>query len=225
QYYYFDPKDGWAPRIKTWRWKEGSTDLPSNPWKKAMIFCPYDGYSYVHHYNGQLVRLNTKTNEGEIVFRTPQADCYGMAFHPINQNILYIVYGAGGGGNSPVSNTIYTLDITDPEGTYQKLCGTNAGGHRDGTLEVAQFNNPKQVFFDQDGNLYIADYNNHCIRRLNTVEGIVETVVGIPGQSGWKDGGKEEALFNNPNGIVVGNDGSVYVADFNNSRVRKLTIE
>ncbi|MDR3309042.1 MAG: IPT/TIG domain protein, partial [Tannerella sp.] len=221
----FDPKDGWAPRIKTWKWKDGTTDLPVNTWKKSMVFCPFDGFSYVHHYNGQLVRLNTKTNEGEIVFRTPQADCYGMAFHPQTPNILYIAYGAGGAGDSPVSNCIYTLDITDPEGTYQKLCGTPAAGHRDGALDVAQFSNPMQVFFDADANLYIADYGNHCIRRLNTVEGIVETVLGIPGRSGWKDGGKEEALFNNPRGIVVSKVGFVYVADYNNSRVRKLAIE
>ena len=53
---------------------------------------------------------------------------------------------------------------------------------------------------------------------------MVETVLGMPGTAGWKDGGKEEALFNTPRGIGVSKDGSVYVADNMNGRVRKLSI-
>lgn len=79
------------------------------------------------------------------------------------------------------------------------------------------------IISDQDGNIYMADCNNHCIRRLTT-ENMVETVLGIPGTPGWKDGGKEEALFNMPIGIAVKSDGTVYVADWGNCRLRKLTI-
>jgi len=71
--------------------------------------------------------------------------------------------------------------------------------------------------------MYIADSGNHCIRRI-TLEGMVETVLGMPGTAGWKDGGKEEALFNNPTGLGIAEDGTVYVADFDNNRVRKLSI-
>jgi hypothetical protein len=46
----------------------------------------------------------------------------------------------------------------------------------------------------------------------------------MPGTAGWKDGTKDEALFNHPRGIGIGKDGSVYVADYGNSRVRKLSI-
>ena len=71
--------------------------------------------------------------------------------------------------------------------------------------------------------MYIADKDNHCIRRISP-EGMVETVLGVPGTSGYKDGSKKEALFNQPTGIGIGKDGSVYVADWGNFRVRKLTI-
>jgi DNA-binding beta-propeller fold protein YncE len=54
---------------------------------------------------------------------------------------------------------------------------------------------------------------------------MVETVVGIPGVAGWKDGGKEDALFNQPYGVGVDKDGTVYIADYNNCRIRKLAIE
>ena len=53
---------------------------------------------------------------------------------------------------------------------------------------------------------------------------MVETVLGVPGTAGYKDGSKKEALFNKPTGIGIGKDGSVYVADWGNFRVRKLTI-
>ena len=49
-------------------------------------------------------------------------------------------------------------------------------------------------------------------------------MLGVPGKSGWKDGTKEEALFKYPRGIGISKDGSVYVADFGNRRVRKLSI-
>jgi hypothetical protein len=53
---------------------------------------------------------------------------------------------------------------------------------------------------------------------------MVETVLGMPGTSGWKDGGKNEALFNLPRGLGISSDGSIYVADLGNARVRKLSI-
>ncbi len=79
------------------------------------------------------------------------------------------------------------------------------------------FKNPRQLYFDPDGYLYIADYDNHCIRRV-TPENMVETVIGIPGESGYKDGTKDEALFNHPWGLGVSKEGTVYVADFDNNR-------
>ena len=98
-----------------------------------------------------------------------------------------------------------------------------AGGHRDGRIEKSQFRCPAQIFCDNDGNMYVADCDNHCIRRISP-DGMVETVLGIPGTRGWKDGGKDEALFNNPRGIGVAKDGTVYVGDLGNGRVRKMTI-
>jgi DNA-binding beta-propeller fold protein YncE len=145
-----------------------------------------------------------------------------MVFHPLQPTILYLSFWSNSGS---LANSICSLDITDPEGTFQKLSGATSGGFRDGELETAQFRAPGQIFFDAEGNLYIADSGNHCIRRLNTTTNMVETVIGIPGTAGWKDGGKDEALFNTPRGITVGLDGSVYVSDFESARLRKLAIE
>jgi len=218
-YYSLDPKEFWGPRIREMKWP-ASGDRPENGWKHAMVVNPTDGFIYTRYYYGHIIRINPKTYEVETIYKTEQGDSYGLTFSPNNPNILYISFYGNSGVNA---NSICSIDVTKPEGSFKKLSGSTAGGHRDGKLEVAQFRNPEQIFTDKDGNMYIADSGNHCIRRINS-EGLVETVLGMPGTRGWKDGGKEEALFNNPTGIGISSDGSVYVADFDNNRVRKLSI-
>jgi hypothetical protein len=218
----FDPKEGWAFRARYMKWKEGTIELPPHTWKKSTASCIYNGYYYTRFYDGHVVKIHPKTYESEIIYVTAsQGECYGMAFHPFQPKMLYMAFWSDAGA---IANSICSMDITDPAGTFQKLSGSTVGGHRDGPLEVAQFKQPAQIFFDPDGNLYIADSGNHCIRKITT-ENMVETVVGVPGQSGWKDGGKDEALFQEPRGITVSSDGTVYVGDHGNARIRKLAIE
>ena len=218
-YYSLDPKEFWGPRIREMRWP-ASGDRPDNGWKHSMVVNPSDGFIYTRYYYGHIVKINPRTYEVETVYKTEQGDSYGLAFNPLQPNILYISFYGNSGVNG---NSICSIDVTNPEATFKKLTGSTAGGHRDGKLEVAQFRNPEQIFCDADGNMYVADSGNNCIRRINS-EGLVETVLGMPGTAGWKDGGKEEALFNQPTGIGISSDGSVYVADFGNNRVRKLSI-
>jgi WD40 repeat protein len=220
----FDPREGWAFRQRYMKWKEGAAiEPPSDPWKKSTASCKVNGYFYTHFYNGHIVKIHPKTYEAEVIYIVPsQGECYGLAFHPLRPTMLYMTSYNNAGS---LAHSISCFDVTDPAGTFQKLTGATSGGHRDGEVALSQFNNPTQLFFDPDGNLYIADSGNHCIRRLNTETNMVETVVGIPGTSGWKDGGKDEALFNTPWGITVSADGTVYVGDYGNSRIRKLAIE
>jgi DNA-binding beta-propeller fold protein YncE len=91
-------------------------------------------------------------------------------------------------------------------------------------VEDALFNYPKDIKFDNDGNMFIADYGNHCIRMLSA-DGIVTTVAGQPGTAGYKDGGPVESLFRNPWGVAVNELGEIYIADWGNARIRKLVIE
>jgi DNA-binding beta-propeller fold protein YncE len=219
----FDPKESWAFRLRYMKFKESTIPLPGDAWKKSTASCAYDGYFYTHYQNGHLVKIDPKTYETEIIYMTPsRGDCYGMAFHPKQPKMLYMAFWSDAGS---VANSICSLDITDPAGTFTKLSGAINGSHRDGELSVAQFNKPCQIFFDSDGNLYIADSGNHCIRKLNTETNMVETVVGIPRVTGDTDGGKDEARFNEPRGIAVAPDGTVYVGDHGNARIRKLAIE
>ena len=80
---------------------------------------------------------------------------------------------------------------------------------------------PYSVAVDANSNLYIADTGNHCIRKVSA--GIINTVAGKchPGFAG--DGGAaNDALLDHPRGVAVAADGSIYIADTNNNRVRKV---
>lgn len=76
-----------------------------------------------------------------------------------------------------------------------------------------------------DGSLYFPDYNNHRIRRVDP-NGIISTVAGT-GESGYSgDGGlATQASLNNPQGIAIGLDGSIYFADTNNHRIRRVGLD
>jgi uncharacterized protein (TIGR03437 family) len=93
-----------------------------------------------------------------------------------------------------------------------------------GPATQAELHYPKGIAMDQQGNLYIADYTNQVIRKVNT-SGIIETIAGTPGIPGlYGDGGLANlALLNFPTGVAVDNSGNVYIADNQNYVVRKLT--
>lgn len=218
-FYTLNPKELWAPRFREMKWPAAG-DRPEAGWKHSMVVNPSDGFIYTRYYHGHVVKMNPKTYEVEVIYKTEQGDSYGLTFNPLKPDILYMSFWGNAGVNA---HSICSIDVTDPEHSFKKLSGPTNGGHRDGALDVAQFNNPAQIYCDKDGNIYVADFSNHCVRRI-TPENMVETVLGMPGTAGWKDGGKEEALFNNPRGVGIAEDGSVYVADYGNNRVRKLSI-
>lgn len=218
-FYTLDPREFWAPRFRHMKWLEGTT-LPEQGWKHSMVVNPVDGFIYTRYYFGQIVKMNPKTFESEIIHRTAQGDSYGLTFNPLQPNILYISFWGNAGVNA---HSICTIDVSDPENSFKRVSSNVLGGHRDGLLEIAQFRDPCQIFCDEEGNIYVADSGNHCIRRI-TPDGTVETTLGMPGTAGWKDGTKEEALFNTPRGLGISQDGTVYVADYGNSRIRKLSI-
>lgn len=214
-----DPKDYWAPKYHTIHWKDPS-QTPAERIMACLVSSPDDGYLYSKLNSGEVIKINPKTYETETIYTMPSGSALGMTFRPGEPNMLYIVLRSNAGVNA---NSVCRLDVTDPEVTFMRLNGSTAAGFRNGPIDVAQFNDPRMAFSDADGNIYIADAGNHCIRRI-TPQNMVETVLGMPGTPGWKDGGKDEALFNTPLGLGIAVDGTVYVADWGNGRVRKIAI-
>lgn len=92
-------------------------------------------------------------------------------------------------------------------------------GYAEGRGDKAQFHGPSAVAVDHAGYVYVADTGNHRIRRV-APDGTTTTLAG--GAVGLKDGQGAEAAFNGPTGIALGADGTIYVADAGNRRIRMI---
>ena len=113
----------------------------------------------------------------------------------------------------------------DSTGTITTIAGTGERGFSgDGGPAVeAKLYNPRGVAVDGAGNLYIADYSNKRIRKVDST-GTITTVAGT-GQYGFSgdDGPAPAARLAFPRGVAVDGAGNLYIADFGNHRIRKLT--
>ena len=98
-------------------------------------------------------------------------------------------------------------------------------GSQDGGGANALFNKPSAAKLDASGNIYVADFQNHVIRMASRVETnwLLTTIAGSALNSGAADGVNSAARFNLPTDVAVDGEGNVYVADWGNSRVRKIT--
>lgn len=107
-----------------------------------------------------------------------------------------------------------------PGGMVVTIAGRRQG-FADGIGAAARFNTIRGVALDGVGTIYVADRGNHSIRKI-TPRAEVSTLAG-DGTAGFSNGTGESVQFNNPIGVAVDEGGNVYVADSDNSRIRKLT--
>ncbi|NUO47293.1 MAG: hypothetical protein HOV80_00395 [Polyangiaceae bacterium] len=95
-------------------------------------------------------------------------------------------------------------------------------GLEDGSGGAARFDRPYGMVVSTDGDILVADQNNHVIRRVTT-SGEVSTFSGIPGAKGMVDGGRDKARFNKPQDLAIDGAGNVYVSDVGNHRIRRIS--
>ena len=119
------------------------------------------------------------------------------------------------------SDCIYKMDSEGTLSLFAGCEGRDDGDHIDGPAAAATFYSPSGIVVDSAGNIFIADSGNNCIRKIDT-NLIVSTYAGS-GEEGFLDGSAEKAMFHFPRGLDIDGSGNLYVADYENSRVRKIT--
>ncbi|WP_109852152.1 NHL repeat-containing protein [Aquimarina sp. AU58] len=111
--------------------------------------------------------------------------------------------------------------ITDT-GSVLTLAGSSQG-YADGAGATAQFSSPYGVTRDTSGNIYVADKDNHRIRKI-TPAGVVSTYAGS-GTIDFANGNANVAQFNEPINLCIDGSGTIYVTDYQNDYIRKIFVQ
>jgi uncharacterized repeat protein (TIGR02543 family) len=121
------------------------------------------------------------------------------------------------------SHTIRKVDKST--GNISTVAGTGVAGYSGdgGAATSAQLDTPRGVTIDSNGNVYIADYTNNRVRKVNKSTGTISTIAGT-GVAGYSGDGvpATSAQLNNPIAVLVDSLGNVYIADMGNQRIRKV---
>jgi sugar lactone lactonase YvrE len=129
-------------------------------------------------------------------------------------------------GNLFIADSMnHRIRKVSPAGVISTIAGTGKPGivGKAQKATAAALNFPASLALDDAGNLFVSDVANNAVRKI-TPAGIISTVAGNgkPGFSG--DGGKATgAMLNNPGPIAVGKDGSLFISDVLNHRVRRVS--
>ncbi len=110
----------------------------------------------------------------------------------------------------------------DAVGTITTLAGTGARGKADGPTSLATFNGPKAIRCDAAGNVYVVDTENHSVRKIDVKTLRVTTVAGGRRGPGGDGGDARKAGLGRPHGCVLDGKGTLYIADSENHRVRRV---
>src|SRR5208283_1654421 len=185
---------------------------------------------------GAVTAVSSSTSQdGGTVMTTPmtvstlagQALIYGSADGTGSSANFYYPSGVAtdNAGNLYIADTDnHTIrEVVAATGAVTTLAGlAGVSGSDDGTGSDARFDSPSGVAVDGAGNLYVADTNNHTIRKVVLATGEVTTIAGLAGNSGSADGMGSAAQFDYPSGVAVDTAGNIYVADTDNGTIRQI---
>lgn len=190
------------------------------------------------------ITVGNKTSKGPIF-------TYGIADEEEEEEYDYVTStyagtGVAGGDVGPIASDLAKFStpngvaidpttgdlIVTNRGTHSISRVTKAGivtriaggtsGNVDGALSAARFNGPYKSVVDKLGNIYVADFANHKIRKIDLSTNTVSTLAGS-GAAGFSDGQGSAAKFSSPAGVAVDDNLNVYVADAANHAIRKIS--
>ena len=199
--------------------KDDSTPVVTDPAPTVTIISPTSGpKNSIVSITG--TNFGTSSDAIKVYFNGVQ----GTVQTTTNTAITVIVPAAAGTGAVKVEKN--SVQVTGPVFTYilstsVSTFAGNAVGFADGTGTAALFNFPTGIVKDASGNFFVADRDNHRIRKI-TPAGVVTTFVGS-GTPGLIDGTGTAASFNQPYGIAIDASNNIYIADRMNHAIRKIT--
>ncbi|HEX7181284.1 MAG TPA: RHS repeat-associated core domain-containing protein [Thermoanaerobaculia bacterium] len=175
----------------------------------------YDPYHQALHQGDGLTRDSRSPVAGRAI--APWTDAGGSFIHDLTTDAR---------GNLYYSTNSRVFKVA-PDGTTTTVAGQATGGFSgDGGPAVeAMLSVPRGLAIDPEGNLFIADSNNHRIRKVSA-DGIITTVAGGMG-SGYRgdDGPANLAALREPEDVALDAEGNLYIADTGNNRVRKVSVD
>lgn len=125
-------------------------------------------------------------------------------------------------GNMYISDrNILQIFKVGSDGIVRVFAGSGIPGMDDGTATTASFGGPKSMTIDGNGNIFVVDQSNFCIRKI-TPSGTVSLVAGHNTRNGTVDGDISIASFRNPEGIAVDRNGVLYVSEYYDHKIRKI---
>lgn len=156
--------------------------------------------------------------DGSLATESPLVDPRAVAVD--NQGQVYIAERGG-----------HALRVVDTSGRIRTVVGDGVAGLRGdidessvgGNAKVARLNGPKHLCADHDGNILIADTENHVIRRYLPRTGKIERVAGTGRRgSGGVGGPPRQVELDRPHGVYVAADATIYISDSSNNRILKI---
>jgi hypothetical protein len=190
-------------------------------WSPSGVATDFSGNVYVTDTGNNKIR---KITTGGVVTTLAGSGTAGSA----DGTGTAATFNAPFGVATDSSGNIYVADSgsnkirkVTPAGVVTTLAGSGAQGSADGTGYAATFSFPYGVATDSSGNIYVTEYGGNKVRKV-TPAGVVTTFAGS-GATGFADGMGTTAMFNSPVGVAVDSAGNVYVGDYRNSKIRKIT--
>jgi streptogramin lyase len=217
----FDPDSTLPPTQTNLVWPTGTAVGPD-----GSVYIADRGAHKIFRIQGNTITRFAGTGRAD--FLLPSG--YSAEGRPATEDPLYspAAVAVGPDGSVYIADTFNSrIRKVDPSGRMFTLAGTGSYGYNgDGKSGPStSLFQPEDVTVGPDGAVYFADTGNAVIRKIDPVSGVVAIVAGTGGRGGFGgDGGPATAAqLNGPGGLSFGPDGSLYVADTGNNRVRRVS--
>lgn len=123
------------------------------------------------------------------------------------------------------NHRVRRLDFTTGRVSTVAGCGRKGYAGDGGPARAAELNEPYEVRFDRDGNMYFVEMQNHLVRRVDAKTQTITTIAGTGQQGDSGDGGPAtKATFRQPHSIALDGKGGLYIADIGNHRIRRVDL-